>query len=72
VRKNDSTNWKKLNDENGGTYEYFARIDKRKYETRFLDSSGNELSDESEYNTKLTDGEQVYIACFVGCTYHCG
>ena len=42
------------------------------YETRFLDSSGNELSDESEYNTKLTDGEHVYIACFVGCTYHCG
>ena len=27
--KNDTTNWRKLNDENGGTYEYFARIDKK-------------------------------------------
>ena len=24
--KNDTTNWKKINDDNGGTYEYFARI----------------------------------------------
>jgi hypothetical protein len=24
--KNDTTNWKKLNDDNGGTYEYFARM----------------------------------------------
>ena len=22
--------------------------------------------------TKLAAGESVYIACFVGCTYHCG
>ena len=27
--QNDNTNWKKLNDDNGGTYEYFARINKR-------------------------------------------
>ena len=30
--KNDATNWTKLNDDNGGTYEYFARIDKNKHE----------------------------------------
>ena len=23
-------------------------------------------------NTKLAAEEEVYIACFVGCTYHCG
>ena len=27
---------------------------------------------ETEYNTKLAAGESVYIACVVGCTYHCG
>ena len=24
--KNDTTNWRKINDKNGGMYEYFARI----------------------------------------------
>ena len=44
-----------------------------KLDTRFLDSSGNELSSgESDYTTRLGNGESVYIACFVGCTYHCG
>ena len=43
------------------------------FETRFLDSSGNQLSGgESDYTTRLGNGESVYIACFVGCTYHCG
>lgn len=41
-------------------------------ETRFLDSSGNQLVDETDYTTRLGNGESVYIACFVGCTYHCG
>ena len=27
---------------------------------------------EEEYNTKLQANEEVYLACFVGCTYHCG
>ncbi len=27
---------------------------------------------ESEYNTKKANGENIYIAQFVGCTYHCG
>jgi hypothetical protein len=41
-------------------------------ETRFLDASGNLLVDEADYNIRLGNGESVYIACFVGCTYHCG
>ena len=41
------------------------------FETRFLLPSATQIT-ETEYNTKLSAGEQVYIACFVGCTYHCG
>ena len=41
------------------------------YQTRFLTSDGTELT-ESDYTTKLANNESVYIACFVGCTYHCG
>ena len=33
-----------------------------KYDIRFLDSSGNSVE----------EGSHSYIACFVGCTYHCG
>ena len=40
-------------------------------DTRFLQADSTQIT-ETEYNTKLTAGEQVYIACFVGCTYHCG
>lgn len=43
-----------------------------KYETRFLQANGTLLVDEADYNTRLANGESVYIACFVGCTYHCG
>jgi len=53
-------------DENGNTQQVY------KYETRFLDASGNLLIDEADYNTRLGNEEHVYIACFVGCTYHCG
>ena len=41
-------------------------------ETRFLQADGTLLTDEADYNTRLANGEEVYIACFVGCTYHCG
>ena len=27
--KNDTTNWRKINDKNGGTYQYFARMNQR-------------------------------------------
>ena len=40
-------------------------------ETRFLEAHGQEITQE-QYTTKLANGENVYIACFVGCTYHCG
>ena len=43
-----------------------------KYDTRFLQADGTQLVDETDYNTRLANGESVYIACFVGCTYHCG
>lgn len=40
-------------------------------ETRFLEANGTQIT-EAQYTTKLANGENVYIACFVGCTYHCG
>ena len=41
------------------------------FETRYLLDNGTQIT-ETEYNTRLSNGENVYIACFVGCTYHCG
>tara|TARA_B100000900_G_scaffold20764_1_gene16182 strand:- start:4555 stop:6066 length:1512 start_codon:yes stop_codon:yes gene_type:complete len=41
------------------------------FETRFLQADATQITEE-EYNTKLAEEEEVYIACFVGCTYHCG
>ena len=41
------------------------------FETRFLQADGTQITEE-EYNTKKTEEEEVYLACFVGCTYHCG
>jgi len=40
-------------------------------DTRFLLPDATQITKE-EYNVKLEAGEEVYIACFVGCTYHCG
>jgi len=42
------------------------------YQTRFLQADGTLLVDQSDYETRLANGEAVYIGCFVGCTYHCG
>tara|TARA_B100001057_G_scaffold494347_1_gene590706 strand:- start:8250 stop:10493 length:2244 start_codon:yes stop_codon:yes gene_type:complete len=42
------------------------------YETRFIDADGNLLTNQDEYFNRLYNNENVYIACFVGCTYHCG
>ena len=42
------------------------------YETRFLNSDGSIISTEEEYQNKKENGENVYISCFIGCTYHCG
>jgi len=41
------------------------------YEIRYIDATGTILT-ESDYNTKKTSGQNVYIAAFIGCTYHCG
>ena len=41
------------------------------YNIRFLKDDGT-IINESEYNTRLGNGESVYKAAFVGCTYHCG
>ena len=40
-------------------------------ETRFLEADGTQITEE-DYTSRLGNGENVYIACFVGCTYHCG
>jgi len=40
------------------------------FETRFLLADGTHIT-ESEYVTRLSNLESVYVACFVGCTYHC-
>ena len=42
------------------------------YDTRFLNADGTIIATEAEYNTKKANGENVYIAKFFGCTYHCG
>ena len=42
------------------------------YDTRFLNADGTIIATEAEYNTKKANGENVYIAQFIGCTYHCG
>jgi len=41
------------------------------YETRFLNSMGKEIT-KKEYDIKKSKKENVYIAAFVGVTYHCG
>jgi hypothetical protein len=41
------------------------------YNLRYLDLSGNRYT-KHEYDIKLTDVEELYIAAYVGCTYHCG
>ena len=42
-----------------------------KYKVRYILPDATQITEE-EYNTKLASNEEVYIAAFVGCTYHCG
>ena len=42
------------------------------YDPRFLNADATLIATEAEYTTKKNAGENVYISCFVGCTYHCG
>ena len=41
------------------------------YPTRFLNGNGEEIT-RNVYEEMLNKEQTVYIACFVGCTYHCG
>jgi len=41
------------------------------YKVRYLLPDGTQISEE-KYTTKAFANEEVYIAAFVGCTYHCG
>jgi hypothetical protein len=41
------------------------------YRVRYLLPNGTQISEE-EYTTRALSNEEVYIAAFVGCTYHCG
>ena len=41
------------------------------YQVRYLLPDGTQISEE-EYTTRALADEKVYIAAFVGCTYHCG
>ena len=42
------------------------------YDTRFLLPDGTILDTEEEYHSRKANGEEVFIACFVGCVYYCG
>ena len=57
--------WEDVKDSSGNV------IYEDKYKMRYLLPNGNRITKE-EYNTKKTNNEEVYIAAFVGCTYHCG
>jgi hypothetical protein len=41
------------------------------YKVRYLLPDGTQISEE-QYTAKALANEEVYIAAFVGCTYHCG
>ena len=75
----DASNEQNLVYDSNGNIEFVNDLDVSgnvqmvyKYDTRFLDTQGNQLTDENDYNIRLANGENVYISCFVGCTYHCG
>lgn len=57
--------WEQVVDDNGNL------VLEESYNVRFISSSGEQMS-RDEYNTRKEADEEVYIAAFVGCTYHCG
>lgn len=59
--ENGQIQWE--NDPSGAT--------EKAYKTRYLLPDGTQISEE-EYTTRALADEKVYIAAFVGCTYHCG
>jgi hypothetical protein len=59
--ENGQIQWE--NDPSGAT--------EKAYKTRYLLPDGTQISEE-EYTTRALSNEEVYMAAFVGCTYHCG
>lgn len=75
----DGVTTKNIDYDSNGDVQYEDDLDENgnqqmvnKYDTRFLQADGTFLTSEGDYNVRLANGENVYIACFVGCTYHCG
>lgn len=58
-------------DENDEIQWVDSTVQEYAYNIRYVDATGTILT-ESDYTTKKADGEAVYKAAFVGCTYHCG
>lgn len=58
-------------DSNGDFQWVDSTVQEYAYNIRYVDAAGTILT-ESDYTTKKADGEAVYKAAFVGCTYHCG
>ena len=58
-------------DSNGFVQFVDTNENENKYRLRYLLPNGTQIT-ESEYNTKIANNETVYLAAFVGCTYHCG
>ena len=64
--------------DDNGNLQYIDDLDENgneqliyEYKTRFLTPTGTIIAKE-EYDQKVLKNDLVYIACFVGCTYHCG
>ena len=75
---NDGNSYKDIDYDLNGNFKYEDDLDTNgnqqmiyPFETRFLKADASQITEE-EYKSKLEAGENVYIACFVGCTYHCG
>ena len=68
MTKNEERN--KLDEKNELVWEETDE-DEMAYNLRYLLEDGTIISKEL-YDEKLANNEKVYIAAFVGCTYHCG
>ena len=52
-------------------WENHATETENAYKTKYLLADGTQIT-EADYRTRKSNGENVYKAAFVGCTYHCG
>ena len=78
VPKIESVNIEELNLDNSYNVVWEDVLDntnnnilENKFQTRYLLENGNIITEE-EYNTRLSNNENVYIACLVGCIYKIG